>query len=112
MDGHVDAVAVLVDNLDHLLIPPTTSIVRVRGRCRHSYQTAELTHTVIDMHDIVAYLKLLYLLQSQRHLAATGFVALQVVLVESVEYLVIGKDTDTQIVVSKALMQGLFDRRK
>ena len=64
------------------------------------------------MHHEVANLELLDLLQRERHLTATGLVALQVVLMETVEDLMIGKETDAEVVVGKALMERLFNWRK
>ena len=46
----IDAVTVLVENLDHLLIAITLG---------HAYQTAELSHTMIDMHHEITHLELL-----------------------------------------------------
>ena len=100
MDGNVDGVATLVGNLDHLLV--TIAL-------RHTHQSAELTYAVIDVDDVVAHLKLLYLLQSQRHLTRTRFVALQVVLMEAVENLMVGKEAGTGIDIDKSFVQRLVD---
>ena len=67
---------------------------------------------MIHMYHIVAYLELLDLLQRQGHLTATGLIALQIILMETVEYLMIGKETDAQIVVGEAFMKGFVDRCK
>ena len=64
---------------------------------------------MIHMHHKVANLKLLDLLQREGHLTTTGLIALEVVLMETVEDLVVGKDADTQIVVCKALVEGILD---
>ena len=61
------------------------------------------------MYHKVANLKLLYLLQRQGHLARSSLVALQVVFVEAVEYLVVGQQTGTGIVVDESLVQRLID---
>ena len=103
MYGDVDAVAMLVENLYHLLIAVTL---------RHADETAELTHTMIYMHHVVADFELLNLLQRKGHLSATGLVALEVILMEAVEYLVVGKYADAQIIVGKALVNGVLNRRK
>ena len=108
MDRDVDAVAMLIENLDHLLI----GLLALRVGDGHPDQSAELTHAVIDMHHEVANLELLDLLQRERHLTTTGLVALQVVLMETVEDLMIGKETDAEVVVGKALVERLFNRRK
>ena len=79
------------------------------GLYRHPNQSAELTDAVVDVDDVVAYLKLLYLLERQGYLAAAGTVALEVVLMETVEDLMVGKHAELQVVVGKALVQRLFD---
>ena len=61
------------------------------------------------MHHVVANLELLNLFQRQGYLAAAGLVALQVVLVETVEYLVVGEQAEAQVVVYEALVQRLVD---
>ena len=81
----------------------------VRG---HANETTEATDAVIYMNDIVANLELLQFLQRQRHLATTGTVAAQVVLMEAVEDLVVGEHAHLQVVVGKACMEGLGDGGK
>ena len=76
----------------------------------HSYQSAKLTDAMIHMHHIVAHLELLNLLQRQRHLTTTGLVALEVVLMEAVENLMVGEEARFQVVVGKALVEGFVDR--
>ena len=87
MYGYIDGVAALVDDLD--------SFLKAAVGQRHSDQSAKLSHAVVDVHHVVAHLKLLYLFQRQGHLAAACLVALQVVLVEAVENLVVGKQTQS-----------------
>ena len=101
VDRHIDAAATVVENLDHLLITIPLG---------HAHKPAELTHTMIDMHHEVANLKLLDFLQRKCHLTTTGFVALEVILMETVEYLVVGEDADAQVIVGKALVEGPFHR--
>ena len=60
---------------------------------------------MVYMNHIVANLKLLYLLECQSHFTATGLVALKVVLMESVEYLMIGKEAHFQVVVDETFVQ-------
>ena len=105
MDRHVDAIAMLIEDLDHLLI----GLFALGVGDRHAHQPTELTHTMIDMHHKVANLELLDLLQRERHLTTTGLVALEVVFMETIEYLMVGKETDTQVVVSKTLVEGLIN---
>ena len=99
----IDAIAMLVEDLYHLLVAVAL---------RHAHQTAELTDAMIHMHYIVAYLELLDLFQRQGHLATTRLVALEVVLMETVEYLVVCKEADAQVIIGKALMKRLIYRRK
>ena len=67
---------------------------------------------MIDMDHEVADFELLDLLQRERHLTTAGLVALQVVLMETVEDLMIGEETDAQVVVGKTLMERLVNWRK
>ena len=53
MYRHVDGITTLIGYLYHLLITVTL---------RHAHKTAKLAYSVVDMHYIVAYLKLTYLL--------------------------------------------------
>ena len=100
MDADVDGSPTLIDDFDHLLIAISL---------RHTDQSAELADAVVDVDDVVAHLKLLYLLQRQCYLAAAGTVALEVVLVETVEYLMVGKHAELQVVINKTLVQRLLD---
>ena len=103
MDAHIDGVATLVENLDHLLIRFLTSGIPDR----HPHQTTELTHTVIHVHHVVAHLELLYLLEREGYLTAAGLVALEIVLMEAIENLVVGKQTETGVDIDEALVEGL-----
>ena len=100
MYGDVDAVAMLVENLYHLLIAIALG---------HTNQTSELADTMVYMNHEVANLKLLYLLKRKCHLTTTGLVALEVVFMEAVEDLVVGKNTDAQFVISKALVERFIN---
>ena len=104
MDADIDGITALVGDFYHLLETRFAAAARC-GVDGHTHQTAETADTVIDVNHEVAHLELLNLLQRQRHLAAARFVALQVVLVETVEYLVVGKETQLGIVVGKTLVQ-------
>ena len=106
MDRDVDTVAMLVEDLDHLLI----GLLALRIGDGHTNQTAELPDTMIDMNHEVANLELLNFLKGERHLTTTGLVALEVVLMETVEDLMISKKTDAQIVISKTFMKSVLDR--
>ena len=104
MYGDVDGVAPLVDDLYHLLESPT-----LRRADRHTNQPAKLANAVVYVNHVVANLKLLYLFQRQSHLASSGLVALQVVLVETVEDLMVGEATHAQVMVYEALVQRAVD---
>ena len=114
VDGHIDGAPAVVLDLDHLLV--TRNTLRILSTPttlnRHAHQTGKLADAVVDMHDIVTNLKLLYLLQRQGHLAAPGLVRAQVVLVETVEYLVIGKDAELLVVIDEAGMERFLNGRE
>ena len=97
---HVHHVAPLVDDAYHLL-------VAVLGG--HAHQTAELADAEVDMHHVVAGLHLLQLLHREGHLARTGGIGAQAVLMEAVENLVVGEAAHAAHVVGKALVEGLVD---
>ena len=101
MYRHIDGAATVVLNLDHLLIARPLW---------HAHQSAKLAYAVVDVHHVVANLELLYLLQRQRHLAATCLVRTQVVFVETVKHLVVGEDAEVLVVVDKTCVEGSFDR--
>ena len=84
MDGDEDCRVALIDNLDHLL-----HLVAIGD----TNQTAKLSHSMVGMYHIIADLELLQFLQCECHLAAAGTFATQIVLVEAVENLMVGKAT-------------------
>ena len=91
----IDAVAVLVDDFYHLLIPIAL---------RHANEATELADTMINMHYEIADLKLLYFLEREGHFTTTCLVALEIILMETVKYLMIRKDANSQIVVGKTFV--------
>ena len=103
VDRYVDAVALLVENLYHLLVSLFPSSIGDR----HADETAEFSYTVIDMHHKITNLKLLDLLKREGHLSTAGLVALKIVFVETVENLVVGEDADFEVVVGEAVVEGL-----
>ena len=103
MYRYIDGVAVLILYLYHLLV--TVAL-------RHPHQPAEAADAMVDVNHVVAHLKLLYLLERQSHLAATGLVGAEAVFVEAVEYLVVGEEAHPQAVVGKPLVQGAVDGRE
>ena len=60
---------------------------------------------MVLVHDVVAHLNLVQLLERQGQLARAGAVALEIVFVESVEDLMVGKHTESQVIVDKPLVQ-------
>ena len=100
MDRHIDDVAALIVEAYHLLIGVAN---------RHTHQAAELADAEVDVHDEVAGFHLLQLLHRERHLARAGCVRLKVVLVEAVEYLMVGEEAQTQIVVGETFVQSAVD---
>ena len=103
MDAHEHNVVVLEKELYHLLrVAVDISL----------HQTSEFGYAVVDMHDIVAGLDLLELLEAEGEFAATRPVALEVVFMETVEDLMVGEKADALPVVDESLMDGVVDRRE
>ena len=96
MYRHIHNVAALIDDAYCLL-------VGVSGR--HSDKSPELAYAEVHMHDEVARLHFLKLFHSESHLAGARRVAAQAVLVEAVEYLMVGEEACAQVVVGEALVQ-------
>ena len=100
MDRDIDGAPTLVHDLNHLLVAIAL---------RHAYQSAKLTNAVVYVYYVVAHLKLLNLLERQRHFTRACLVGRQTVLVETVEDLMVSEYAESQIVVSKTFMECLFD---
>lgn len=64
------------------------------------------------MHDVVARLDGAQFLQRQGKLARAGSVALQIVFVETVEYLVVGENAQLARAVDESLVYSVDDRRE
>ena len=103
MNGHIDGSTTVVLYLDHLLIAVTL---------RHAHQSAKASDAMIYMNHIVAWLKLLDFLQRQCHLAASGLVRTEVILMETVENLVVSKYAELAVGVHKTSVEGLLDGLK
>ena len=73
----------LIGDLDHLLVTIALG---------HPHKSTELADTVIHMYHIVTNLKLLDLLQRECHLTTACLVALEIILMETVENLMIGEN--------------------
>ena len=97
VNGDKDNVFILIDQFHHFLR---------RVAIRNTHQSGETSHTVVGMYHIIARRELIELFQTQGDLSAASFIALQVVLVETVEQLMVGKDAETQSVIGKSLVQG------
>ena len=106
MDGDEEQVAVLVDELDDLLIAVVAVGILADG---HVYEAAELGDAVIDVDDVVADVELHQFLDAHGNLARTCTVGTQTVLVEAVEDLVVGKVALEAVVVDESLMDGTRD---
>ena len=61
---------------------------------------------MVDMHDIVAHLKLLEFLEGECHLPTPCLVGTERITVEAVEDLMVGEDTALQVVVNETGMEG------
>ena len=103
MYRHVYDVATLIYDSYHLLIGTT---------CWHTHKTGKLAYSVIHMNNVIARFHLLKFLHRECNLTRASLVRPQIVLVETVEYLMVGEETDAQSVVGEALMQGLVHRRE
>ena len=103
VDGDEHDVVVLVHQLHHLLGGVAVG---------DAHQACEAAHAVVGMYHVVAGRELVQLLQRQGNLTATGFVALEVVLMEAVEELVVREDTEAERIVGEAFVQGLLHRGK
>ena len=61
---------------------------------------------MIRMHHIIARSKLVQFFQGKGHLSRTGFITLQIILMETVENLMVGEKARLEVVVSKPGMQS------
>ena len=103
MYRQVDGIPTLIGDLYHFLITIALG---------HTHKTTEFANAMVDMHYIVAYLKLADLLKGKSHFAASRLFGAEVILVETVEYLVVGEEACFQHVINKTLVQGLVNRDK
>ena len=103
MNRHKDDVIVLINKLYHLL--HTTADIG-------PHQSREFSHTVIDVDNIISDLDLLQFAQRQGEASRTGTVALKRVLVEAVEYLMVGESADFHRVIDETFVKRTVDSRK
>ena len=103
MDGDEHLAPVLIDELDDLLRAVAVGDADEAGKA---------SDAVVDMDHVVARLELVELLQREGHLAATCLVALEVILMETVEYLVVREEAGAEGMVSETLVERTVDRRE
>ena len=72
-------------------------------------QTTEFGDAMVDMHYVIADFDLVQLLERHGHASAAGLVAVQGVVVEAVEYLMVGEIARLPVIVDEAFMDGRFD---
>ena len=96
-------VAVLIDEFNHLLQSAVGTV---------AHQSAKLADAVVFMYDVVAHFNLVQFFQREGEFARASAVALEIIAVESIENLVVGKHAHLQLVVNEALVNGAFYRGK
>ena len=101
VNRHIHGVLVLISQLNHLLHDTVV---------RHTHKSAKASHAVVDMHNVVANLKLTDFLERESHLASARLLALKVIFVETVKYLMVGKEALTGSMVDKTTVDGTVDR--
>ena len=101
MDAYIHDVASLVYQSDLLLV---TALIG-----RYAHEAGKLADTEVHMHDEVAWFHLLQLLHGQCHLSLPCLVRFEVELMETIKYLMIGKEACPQVVVYEARMQRLVN---
>ena len=110
MDAYINLVVLLVYYADDLLIALHHSAIGLLGHGRDSYQSGKLSYAEIYMHYEVAWLHLLQLFHGERHLAALCLLTLQLILVETLKYLMVSKEHYLQHIVDIAFVEGAFDK--
>ena len=108
MDRHINRAATLINDLDHLLVVLSFGRRLLTARYRHAHKTTEFTNTMVHMHHIVAYLKLLYLFQCQGSLSTARLIRAKTILMETIENLVVSKHTHPLVMVNISSMNGFL----
>ena len=103
VNRHEHHIVILINQLDNLL-----SGISVGD----TNQARELTYSVIDMHHVIARLKLIQLFERKSHFATACLVATQIVFMKAVEYLMVGKDAVLQRMIYETLVQSTVYRSK
>ncbi len=101
MNRYKHGIVVQIGELNHLLHFVANA---------QTHQPCKPAHTMIHVHDEVAWLQLIQLLKCEGYLPRACPVGLQAVFMEAVEYLVIGETTDFKGLIGKTLVQGLAYR--
>ena len=104
VDGNENHIVIFIHQFDEFLLLTICT--------RHAHQSSKLPYTVIHVYDIIAGFKLHEFLKRQCEFSVAGAVALEVIFVETVEDLVVGKEGDAQRLVNKSFVQGVQDGRK
>ena len=104
VDRHENRIVVLIFDLDHFLHGPVAA--------RDAHESDKLPHSMIDMHHIVARLKLTNLFERERHLGIARVVGTQIVLVETIEDLVVGVEGGSHLRVGEPFVEGEVDGRE
>ncbi len=78
----------------------------------HPDESGKTAYAVVHVHHEVARLELRQFFQRQRHLSVAGTVAAQAVLVETVEYLVVGVEAGVERVVDVTGVERVVDGRE
>ena len=97
VDADIHNVATLINEAYLLLVAFTLFL-------GDTHQSCELSDTEIHMHDEVARFHLLEFFQRQRHLSCPCMFGLQVELMETVEDLMVGKETRFEFMLNKPLV--------
>ena len=96
VDGDEDGIVVLIGDFDDLL--------QFAVGTGHAHQSGKPPHAVVNVHHIVARLKLHQLFERQGNFGIAGVVGTEVVLVKSVEDLVVGEEGDLRLLIDKTLV--------
>ena len=103
MDAYIDNVTMLVYQPYHLLV----AIAR-----RNAYKPCEFAYSEVYMNYKIAWLHLLKLFHCQGHFTSTSLFRAKTILMKTIEYLVVCKETSMQLMVNKAFVQRLSNRFK
>ena len=77
-----------------------------------THQSTKNSHTMINMHQIIAQLKLIQLFERHHYFSLTCFIGFELIFVKTVENLMIGVTQHRQIVIDKTFVQSIFNRLK